>query len=508
MPRQHSACPASAPLCSGPPTWSDHRNRFYGETVDTEATDTRPTDDFDAPVVRRRQPLLRGARRLHPPPRPGARRRGACSGARSTAASTTCSAAGSATPSPTRRSTRSPSRAPCTTTSGATPTAATRSSSSPSASRSAPSTATATPASRTLDEQGLDGCWLFPTLGMIYEEPLKRRSRRGRAPRSGPSTGGSHEDWGFDYQDRIFAAPYLTLADLDWAVEELQWALDNGARTIVMRPAAPTTDDRAALARSTTDVRPLLAARSTRPASPSSLHAGDGGVSSNGYAVDGFAATLQAAAWQAVDQDRSPSSGPSTTTCSRSSSTSIFVPLPQPAHRVGRERRRVPARPVPQAALDGPQDARATSPTTRSTSFREHVWINPFWEDDVDEVVELMGADRVIFGSDWPHIEGLPEPARLPARAQGRRRRRRPQAHPPRQRPRAHRAPPDLTRHRCRLTTAATSARADRRAGCHLGLELLGRQRRRRTGSPGPGRTRGAAASRAARRSRPRPPPR
>ena len=26
------------------------------------------------------------------------------------------------------------------------------------------------------------------------------------------------------------------------------------------------------------------------------------------------------------------------------------------------------------------------------------------------EVVELMGADRVIFGSDWPHIEGMPRP--------------------------------------------------------------------------------------------------
>ncbi|CAB4638865.1 unannotated protein [freshwater metagenome] len=26
------------------------------------------------------------------------------------------------------------------------------------------------------------------------------------------------------------------------------------------------------------------------------------------------------------------------------------------------------------------------------------------------EVVELMGSDRVIFGSDWPHIEGMPEP--------------------------------------------------------------------------------------------------
>jgi hypothetical protein len=38
------------------------------------------------------------------------------------------------------------------------------------------------------------------------------------------------------------------------------------------------------------------------------------------------------------------------------------------------------------------------------------VWINPFWEDDVNEIVDLMGDDRVIFGSDWPHIEGLPEP--------------------------------------------------------------------------------------------------
>jgi len=43
-------------------------------------------------------------------------------------------------------------------------------------------------------------------------------------------------------------------------------------------------------------------------------------------------------------------------------------------------------------------------------TFRRHIWINPFWEDDVNETVELMGADRVIFGSDWPHIEGMPRP--------------------------------------------------------------------------------------------------
>jgi predicted TIM-barrel fold metal-dependent hydrolase len=43
-------------------------------------------------------------------------------------------------------------------------------------------------------------------------------------------------------------------------------------------------------------------------------------------------------------------------------------------------------------------------------TFRRHVWINPFWEDDLASVVDWMGADRVIFGSDWPHIEGLPQP--------------------------------------------------------------------------------------------------
>ena len=29
---------------------------------------------------------------------------------------------------------------------------------------------------------------------------------------------------------------------------------------------------------------------------------------------------------------------------------------------------------------------------------------------DTKAVTELMGADRVIFGSDWPHIEGMPQP--------------------------------------------------------------------------------------------------
>jgi predicted TIM-barrel fold metal-dependent hydrolase len=43
-------------------------------------------------------------------------------------------------------------------------------------------------------------------------------------------------------------------------------------------------------------------------------------------------------------------------------------------------------------------------------AFRRHIYIAPFYEDSVRKVVDLMGADRVLFGSDWPHPEGLANP--------------------------------------------------------------------------------------------------
>ncbi len=36
--------------------------------------------------------------------------------------------------------------------------------------------------------------------------------------------------------------------------------------------------------------------------------------------------------------------------------------------------------------------------------------MSPFPEDDIPHVVDLIGADRVLLGSDWPHLEGTPEP--------------------------------------------------------------------------------------------------
>ena len=43
-------------------------------------------------------------------------------------------------------------------------------------------------------------------------------------------------------------------------------------------------------------------------------------------------------------------------------------------------------------------------------AFKRNVWISPFHEDDIGALIHHMGADRILFGSDYPHPEGLADP--------------------------------------------------------------------------------------------------
>ncbi|MGH9003671.1 MAG: amidohydrolase family protein, partial [Acidimicrobiia bacterium] len=213
------------------------------------------------------------------------------------------------------------------------------------------------------------------------------------------------EDWGFAHDDRIIAAPYIALADPAWAVEELEWALGEGARLLVVRAAAPTT---AVGRRSPFD--PMFDpfwARVDEAGITVVVHAGDSGVSSQGYAVDGFAATFSGgyapslknfAIEQAVHDwlislvlSNHLRKYPNLRVASVENGAEFLPDLFRKLRSVDRKTR---------GWFEGdPVDI-----------FRRHVWINPFWEDDLTAVVEWMGADRVLFGSDWPHIEGLPAP--------------------------------------------------------------------------------------------------
>jgi len=56
----------------------------------------------------------------------------------------------------------------------------------------------------------------------------------------------------------------------------------------------------------------------------------------------------------------------------------------------------------------------AQSPTSFASDpieqFRDHVWVAPFYEDDIRGLADAIGTDRILFGSDYPHAEGLADP--------------------------------------------------------------------------------------------------
>jgi predicted TIM-barrel fold metal-dependent hydrolase len=256
-----------------------------------------------------------------------------------------------------------------------------------------------------LDEQGIAACFMYPTLGMLYEELLK----------DDPEAVGLTfrafnrwllEDWGLDHEGRILNAPYLPLADVDWAVEELEWALGRGARLIVMRTAAPTT----ALGRKN-PFDPMFDpfwARVNEAGITVVVHAGDSGRSSNGYAQDGFAANFKGGGYGPSIKgfDIETAVYEYLMSMTLANHFAKFPNLRVASVENGAEflgdmfrKLRSQAKKMPGYFKEDPVDI-----------FRRHVWVNPFWEDDLLTVVDQMGADRVIFGSDWPHIEALPHP--------------------------------------------------------------------------------------------------
>jgi predicted TIM-barrel fold metal-dependent hydrolase len=42
--------------------------------------------------------------------------------------------------------------------------------------------------------------------------------------------------------------------------------------------------------------------------------------------------------------------------------------------------------------------------------MRRNLWVTPYYEEDIDALAETIGVEKILFGSDWPHGEGLAEP--------------------------------------------------------------------------------------------------
>jgi predicted TIM-barrel fold metal-dependent hydrolase len=93
-----------------------------------------------------------------------------------------------------------------------------------------------------MDAQGVDGCFMFPTLGVGMEEALADDPEAAVAAFHAFNRW-LDDDWGYAYQERIFAAPMIPLVDVDAAVAELDEVLAKDARIVCIKSGPAVTRD-------------------------------------------------------------------------------------------------------------------------------------------------------------------------------------------------------------------------------------------------------------------------
>ena len=254
-----------------------------------------------------------------------------------------------------------------------------------------------------MDVQGLEGALLFPTLGVGIEQALTNDIDALQHAFSCFNRW-LHDDWGFAYRERIFAAPYFSLSDVDAAVAELEWAIEHDARVICMR-AAPVPTVAGARSPADTMFDPFWA-RVNEAGLVVAFHTGDSGYTAQTDAWEPFGSfrAFQFTPFRLLTGDR-----PTFDTMAALICHGLFARFPNvrvASIENGASWVRGLVKKLDKAAAQSP----GWFTERPSDTFRRHVWVSPFWEDNAVTSAEVLGIDRCLFGSDWPHTEGLPEP--------------------------------------------------------------------------------------------------
>jgi predicted TIM-barrel fold metal-dependent hydrolase len=256
-----------------------------------------------------------------------------------------------------------------------------------------------------MDTQGIEKTFMFPTLGVGIEEALRSDPEACHAAFHAFNQW-LIDDWGYAYQDRIFSTPYIPLLDPDLAVAELEWVLARDARAVCLRAAPAWTKSGP-----TSPADPVFDpfwARANEAGVTITCHGGDSGYGiyaemwgEAGSATESFKSTPLK---NVMIGNRAPYDWFAALICHG---------LPKRFPNLRFASIEMGSNWVPYL-LQNFRRAYGQDPALFSedpiATFKRHVWVSPFHEDDVPLLRDLLGADRLLMGSDWPHAEGLAEP--------------------------------------------------------------------------------------------------
>ncbi len=270
-----------------------------------------------------------------------------------------------------------------------------------------------------MDEQGIDRAIMWPTLASVLEERLHNDPEASHAIIHSLNQW-MYEEWTFNYEDRIFATPVITLPIVAEAIRELDWVVEHGAKIILIRPA-PVPSLKGFRSFALPEFDPFWAKVQEYDVTVG-MHASDDGL------------TRYFNQWEGHHDEHLPFAN-----------TTAFGDV---QHHVNRGIFDAMASAVCHGMLTRFPGLRVL-PVENGSSWvlplinalghsyakqprlyeedpvavlRRNVWIHPFFEENPLGLIKAIGTDRVVFGSDLPAPGGSRRPgllrqgARQPAR--------------------------------------------------------------------------------------------
>ena len=259
-----------------------------------------------------------------------------------------------------------------------------------------------------MDAQRVEACLMLPTAGVGVEPQLREHSEV-LYPSIRAFNRWLEEDWGYGGDGRVYGAPLISLFDLNEAITELERLLARGARFVVLTagpiagraPADPYFDPFWARCEEAginvvyhIGRTPFSEMYNTpwglRPHPPSHRH------SFMEWAIS-FTDRPIVDTLTALIADNLFGRFPRLKVLSVEYGSSWVAPLLTKLDHIAR-------------LYSKDMWRFGTPPAKPSNTFRQNIWIAPFYEDDVVGLARLIGVDHVLNGSDYPHPEGLKEP--------------------------------------------------------------------------------------------------
>jgi predicted TIM-barrel fold metal-dependent hydrolase len=259
-----------------------------------------------------------------------------------------------------------------------------------------------------MDEQGIEAVLLWPSLALTVEHQL-RDYFPGCVANLRAFNRWLEDDWGFGADGRVMGVPWLTLVDLDAAVAELDYVVEHGAKVIALL-FAPVNG------RSIAD--PYFDPFWARVAEAGVL------VGFHG-AESGYNETLSIN-WGEKARPLARAQSPFQRACFFGERPIMDTLASLVLHNLFGRFPSLQVLSIENGSAWVPYLLRVMERGFRSGQygdwlggrfeasptevFCQHISVAPFDDDDVRSLVDLIGADRVLLGSDYPHPEGIAEP--------------------------------------------------------------------------------------------------